>query len=413
MECNILKYDFFNGNYLALVLFLGFVMGKLVSLIKLPNVTGYLLAGLLAGPYALKLVPENAVSGMGIISDVALGMIAFNIGSEFSLSHLKKLGWRVITVTMLQSMGAFAAVLAALTLLLNQSFSFSMVIAAIATATAPAATLLVIKQYKAKGPVTDVLLPVVTLDDAVCIIAFSISAAIAKSVINPAANASLHLTILSPLKEIIIAVIIGLGGGLLVTLFKTRVKNKDELLVVTLGTILVTAALAQMWNVSNLIACMMIGATIVNLTHSIHSVFSSLDRITLPIYVAFFTLSGADLNIGILKSIGIVGIGYIIARSIGKIVGAWLGAKFMKMPQTVQKYLGITLLPQAGVAIGLSIAAQSILPEYSSAIRTIVLSATLIYEIFGPVLTKIALIQAGEIGTADIHHKKTSYQKTA
>ncbi|HHY83384.1 MAG TPA: cation:proton antiporter [Clostridiales bacterium] len=399
--------------YLALVLFLGFVMGKLVSLIKLPNVTGYLLAGLLAGPYALKLVPQNAVSSMGIISDVALGMIAFNIGSEFSLSHLKKLGWRIITVTMLQSMGAFAAVLAALTLLLNQSFSFSMVIAAIATATAPAATLLVIKQYKAKGPVTDVLLPVVALDDAVCIIAFSISAAIAKSMINPAADTSLLMTIMTPLKEIIIVIIIGIGGGLLVTLFKTRVKNKDELLVVTLGTILVTAALAQMWNVSNLIACMMIGATIVNLTHSSHSVFSSLDRITLPIYVAFFTLSGADLNIGILKSIGIVGICYILARSIGKIAGAYLGAKFMKMPETVQKYLGITLLPQAGVAIGLSIAAQSILPEYSSTIRTIVLSATLIYEIFGPVLTKIALIQAGEIGTPDIHNKKTSYQKTA
>jgi len=399
--------------YVSIVLFFGFIMGKLVSLLKLPNVTGYLIAGLLIGPYVLKFVPANAVSNMGVISEVALGIIAFNIGSEFSIKHLKKLGWRVMTVTLAQSLAAFAAVLVVLTLLLNQSFPFSIVLATIATATAPAATVLVIKQYKAKGPVVDTLLPVVALDDPICIIAFSITAAFAKNMINPNVDISLFMTIITPLWELLLALIIGLGGGLLISLFKTKVRSEDEMQLVTLGTIFIAVALASMWNVSELIACMMIGATVVNLVPTSHRIFSSIDRVTLPIYVAFFTLSGADLDIGILKSIGVVGVGYILARALGKIVGAYLGSKAVKMPETVQKYLGITLLPQAGVAIALSIAAQSILPEFSAAIRTIVLSATLIYELVGPVLTKIALERAGEIETTSIKPEKRKFKEIA
>ena len=385
--------------YVSIILFFGYIMGKLVSLIKLPNVTGYLIAGLLIGPHILKFIPANAVSNMGVISEVALGIIAFNIGSEFSIKQLKKLGSRIMILTLAQSFGAFAVVLAVLALLLKQPFPFSLVIAAIATATAPAATVLVIKQYKAKGPVVDTLLPVVALDDAVCIIAFSITAAIAKLMINPAANTTLLMTITKPLLELLIAAIIGLGGGLLISIFKTKVRSEEEMLLVTLGTIFIAVALSHMWNVSDLIACMMVGATVVNLVPSSHRIFNSIEKISFPIYVAFFTLSGADLDIGVLKSIGIVGIGYILARALGKIVGAYLGSKAMKMTDTVQKYLGFTLLPQAGVAIGLSVSAQSILPEYSSTIRTIVLSATLVYELVGPVLTKMALTRAGEIKT--------------
>lgn len=392
--------------YLSIVLFVGFIVGKLVSLIKLPNVTGYLIAGLLLGPYILGVIPKDAVSQMGIISNVALGIIAFNIGSEFSIQHLKKLGSKVIIITLLQAIGAFVLVLAAMTLIFNQSFPFSIVIATIATATAPAATLLVIKQYQAKGPVVDTLLPVVALDDAVCIISFSIASSIAKTIINPATSTSIIMTILTPLWEIALAIIIGAVGGFIICIFKSKIKNEGELLLVTFATILITVALCSMLNVSELIACMMVGTIVTNLVSNSLSIFKSIDRITLPIYVAFFTLSGAELDLGILRSVGIVGIGYIVARAAGKIVGAYLGAKLTNMPDTVQKYLGITLLPQAGVAIGLSIAAQSILPEYSSAIRTIVLSATFIYELIGPVLTKIALAKAKEIKTTDYKIKK-------
>jgi len=392
--------------YLSIVLFIGYIIGKLVSLIKLPSVTGYLIAGLLIGPYILGFVPKNAISNMEVISEVALGIIAFNIGSEFNINQLKKLGWKVITVTIFQSMGAFFAVLAVMSLLLNQPLPFNIVIAAIATATAPAATLMVIRQYKAKGPVTDVLLPVVALDDAVCIIMFSISASIAKTMLNPVADTSALTALLTPLWEILLAVTIGMAFGILLSISKAKVKNQEELLLVTLAAILITVALSKILNISDLIACMMVGAVVANLVPNSYRVFNTIDRVTLPIYVAFFTLSGADLDLGILKNIGIVGIAYILARSLGKIWGAYLGAKATKMPEQVQKYLGITLLPQAGVAIGLSIAAQSILPEYSAAIRTIVLSATLIYELFGPVLTKIALVHANEIKEPDVKIKK-------
>jgi len=392
--------------YLSIVLFVGFIVGKLVSLIKLPNVTGYLIAGLLIGPYILGFVPKDTISKMELISEVALGIIAFNTGSEFSIEHLKELGLKVITVTLLQSLGALVVVLVAMSLIFNQTFPFSIVIATIATATAPAATLLVIKQYQAKGPVVDTLLPVVALDDAVCIILFSIAASVAKLMINPAVNTSIIMTILTSLWEIVLAIIIGIACGFLICIFKSKLKGEGELLLVTFATILITVALSNMFNASELIACMMVGTIVTNFIPNSLSVFNSIERISLPIYVAFFTLSGADLDLSILKSVGIVGIGYIIARAIGKIAGAYLGAKVTKMPDTVQKYLGITLLPQAGVAIGLSLTAQSILPEYSSAIRTIVLSATLVYELIGPVLTKIALVLAKEIKTPNTKIKK-------
>ena len=383
--------------YVAIVLLVGLLTAKLASLAKLPNVTGYLVGGLLIGPSIIKLVPKDAVIHMGIISEAALGLIAFSIGSEFSFKHLKQLGSGIITLTVVQALTAFVAVVAVIVLIFGKSIEVGLVIGAIGVATAPAATLLVVRQYKARGPVVDTLLPVVAIDDAVGIIVFGICMAIAKAVHMPNENVSLAMSIINPIWEIVLSIIIGGILGFVVSFLARKIQGEEELLGIALGMILLGVALAAKFNVSSLLLCMTMGAVLTNLASSSPKMFGLVDKFTPPIYVAFFTLSGADLDLSMLKGVGLIGIGYIIARSIGKIVGAYLGAKIINSPPTVQKYLGITLLPQAGVAIGLSLVAQSVLPEFGAPIRTVILFATLVYELVGPVLTKIALIKAGEI----------------
>ncbi|NSW90761.1 MAG: cation:proton antiporter [Firmicutes bacterium] len=385
--------------YISIVLLVGLLTAKLASLAKLPNVTGYLVGGLIIGPSILKIIPKATVTHMGIVSEAALGMIAFGIGSEFSFKHLKQLGSGIITLTVIQALSAFAAVAAVIVLIFGQGIAVGLVLGGIGVATAPAATLLVVRQYKAKGPVVDTLLPVVAIDDAVGIIVFGLCIAAVKAVHMPQGNFSLAASIIKPVWEIVFAVIIGLILGLVLSYIAPRVRGDEELLGITLAMVFLGVALATKFNISSLLLCMTMGGVLTNLTTNSPKVFGLIDKFTPPIYVAFFTLSGADLDLSILKSVGLIGIGYIISRSIGKIFGAYIGARIINSPPAVQKYLGITLLPQAGVAIGLSLVAQSALPEFGASIRTVVLFATLIYELVGPVLTKLALIGAGEIQT--------------
>jgi len=288
-------------------------------------------------------------------------------------------------------------------LIFGRSIEAALVIGAIGVATAPAATLLVIRQYNAKGPVVDTLLPVVAIDDAIGIIVFGLCMALAKIIHLPEENTSLLMSIINPIWEIVLSVLMGGVLGTVLSFIAGKIRNEEELLGITIGIVLAGVALASIFNVSSLLLCMTTGAVLTNLVTSSPKIFNLIDRCTPPIYVLFFTLSGADLDLGVLRIVGLIGIGYIISRSIGKIVGAYIGARITKSPPVVQKYLGITLLPQAGVAIGLSLVAQKILPEFGTSIRTIVLFSTLIYELLGPVLTKIALIKAGEI---DISNSK-------
>ena len=389
--------------YVAIVLLVGLLTAKLASKAKLPNVTGYLVGGLIIGPSILKLVPKEVVGQMGILSEAALGFIAFSIGSEFSFKHLKQLGTGIITLTIVQALVTFFAVVAAITLIFGRSIEAALVIGAIGVATAPAATLLVIRQYNAKGPVVDTLLPVVAIDDAIGIIVFGLCMALAKIIHLPEENTSLLMSIINPIWEIVLSVLMGGVLGTVLSFIAGKIRNEEELLGIKIGIVLAGVALASIFNVSSLLLCMTTGAVLTNLVTSSPKIFKLIDRCTPPIYVLFFTLSGADLDLGVLRIVGLIGIGYIISRSIGKIVGAYIGARITKSPPVVQKYLGITLLPQAGVAIGLSLVAQKILPEFGTSIRTIVLFSTLIYELLGPVLTKIALIKAGEI---DISNSK-------
>lgn len=372
------------------------VFSKVLGKLKFPDVTGYLIGGIVIGPMVLNLVPKDAVQGLEIISEIALAIIAFSIGSEMKLSALKKTGKGVLLITFLEVFMAFLVVFTSLWLLFKQDFAFSLVLGSIACATAPAATLLVIKQYKAKGPVVDTLIPVVALDDAFCIIAFGICASVAQSIIGGEAfNA---MAIVAPIKEILLSTVLGFLYGILAIFVVKKIRNEGELTAFVLGSIFLLASLSIRFGLSSLLVMMSFGLAMTNLSRKGSRAATSLDGMVAPLFMCFFTLSGADLDFSIFKTVGVVAVVYIIARVIGKMIGAGMGAKFSNMASSVQKYLGMTLIPQAGVAIGLSLAATRILgPDHGGKIRAIILAGTVIYELIGPVTTKIALTKAGEI----------------
>lgn len=381
--------------YLALLLFSGLIFGRAVKLIKLPNVTGYLLAGLLIGPGCLKLLSGDLVNQLELVSEIALAFIAFSIGSEFKLSYLKKVGVAPVIIAIFE--GLVAAFLVTIVLVLfGFSFETSLLLGAIASATAPAATLMVVRQYKAKGPVTETLLSVVALDDAVALIAFGFSMAVVNALLHPG-QTSVLMSILSPFIEIIGSFVLGFALGFLFKLPLRYFKKDSNRLIITAGFVLLGSSLATMLGLSPLLLCMCMGAMLVNVSDSADSVFRLTEMFTPPIFLMFFVVSGADLDLTYLPKIGLIGVLYVVTRVIGKIVGAWLGAVVSKAPAVVKKYIGLTLIPQAGVAIGLSLIASQTLPEYGAVIRTVVLCATFIYELTGPAITKMGLKKAGEI----------------
>ncbi|MFQ9984416.1 MAG: cation:proton antiporter [Lachnospiraceae bacterium] len=382
---------------LALIIFLALLSSKLMKLFKLPNVTGYLIMGLICGPYCLGLIQKDTIDAFSVIPEVALGFIAFSIGSEFRLDYLKKVGKAPMIIAWCEGICAVLVVLLVL-LLFGNELSFSLALSAIAAATAPAATLMVIKQYKAKGPVTQTLLPVVAIDDAVALIAFGVAIAIVR-VLNPVNGTSLVMTLLSPVKEIFGALLFGALLGVCFTLLTKWFTGRGNRLAITYGMIFLCVGVSDMVGFSSLLACMAMSAVYINFSNSKISnvVFEQTDRVTPPIFMLFFFLSGAELNLRLLPSVGLVGLLYIVFRVAGKVFGAYLGAKLSHAQPVVQKYLGFTLLPQAGVAIGLAATAMSAVPEFGEKIRTIILCGTVIYELTGPLITKLTLKKAGEI----------------
>lgn len=382
-------------TYVAIAIFSGLLAGKLMKVLKLPNVTGYIIFGLIIGPYVLGIIPEDVVLKMTIISDMALGFIAFSIGSEFKLSYLKKIGKSPVVIAFCEGFGAVLFVDIAL-ILSGCDVKFALVLGAIASATAPAATIMVVKQYKAKGPVTDTLLPVVAIDDAVALIAFGISVAVAK-IIGTTGNVDITSTILSPVIEIVGGLLFGAVLGIIFSALIKWYTGRGNRLAVAIGMVALCVGVSNLCGFSSLLACMAMGALLINTSKRYTDLFNLTDRFTPPLFLLFFVISGAELNIGILPSVGVIGIVYIVVRVAGKMAGASFGAAISKASDPVKKYLGPTLIPQAGVAIGLSMAAMTVVPEFGSKIRAIILCATIIYELIGPVITKITLKKAGEI----------------
>ena len=395
----------------------GLLVSRLSKLLSLPSVTAYLVAGILIGPYCLGqigidglgFVSMSQVNEFKIISEVALGFIAFSIGNEFRLSQLKEIGGKATFIGIFQALIATLCVdgvLIALHGFLGDKLPVSMalILGAIAAATAPAATLMVVRQYKAKGKVTDLLLPIVAIDDAVGLIIFAVSFGIAKAIEN--GSFSIIGIVVNPLIEIVISLVLGSLMGTVFTYSEKMFSSRSKRLSLSIMFVILTVAISQLEfdfgevhiGFSSLLVCMMLGTMFCNLCDFSADIMDKTDRWTQPLFVLFFVLSGAELELNVFRDIAVVGIGivYILVRSAGKYFGAYASSKIVKCDRTTSKYLGITLLPQAGVALGMSLTVM----DYGTIgpiIRNIILFSVLIYELIGPVCTKIALMKAGEI----------------
>lgn len=374
------------------------LMTRVMKKISLPNVTGYLIAGLIAGPYCLKLYNSGNIDTLSIITNVALGFIAFSIGGEFKLSSLKQLGAKIFVITVFEAVGASVLVITAL-VLLKFPITLALVLGAIASATAPAATLMVVRQYKAQGPVTSTLLPVVAIDDAVCLMLFSILSSVAKS-LESEGGFNLYQTILKPIIEIVLSLVIGFVLGIILSIGTKFFKSRANRISLVVTAVFLGVGISDKFGLSSLLLCMAIGAALANYSAVSDPVMDGSERWTPPLFMLFFVISGAQFNFSVLKTVGAVGVIYILMRSFGKYFGAMLGCKIAGTEKTVRQYLGITLLPQAGVAIGMAQLSLTVVPEYGEQIRAVVLCATLVYELVGPLLTKLALQKAGEIQKA-------------
>ncbi len=402
----------------------GLLLSRLVKKFKLPAVTGYLIAGILVGPYCLGQLATltgvewlgfanaEAVENNNILSKVALGFIAFAIGDEFRLSQLKKIGKQATVIGIFQALVATLVVDLALIGLCQFlpedviNTPAALVLGAVATATAPAATLMVVRQYKAKGKLTDILLPVVAIDDAVGLVVFAVSFGIAGSIQNGEALSAISVLI-EPLLEVVLSLALGLVLGILFSAAEKYFKSNSKRLTLSITFVIMAVALSMFEThigdvhikFSSLLVCMMLGTVFCNMCDFSDEIMGKTDKWTAPLFLLFFVLSGAELKFDMFSNwlIVLVGVVYILTRSIGKILGASLSAKMMKCDPTITKYLGITLLPQAGVALGMSLIAAESLGEAGAMIRNITLFAVLVYELVGPMLTKIALTKAGDI----------------
>lgn len=394
--------------YIAIAMIAGLLLTRVVKLVQLPNVTGYLIAGLLIGPYCFRFITPEALSALDIITVAALGFIAFSIGSEFKLAHIKAIGGKILVITACEALGAVILVDVVVSLL-GFPVPMALCLGAIAAATAPAATLLVVRQYHAKGELTSTLLPVVAMDDAVGLMAYALSVSVAKMIQNGDAFSVMN-TIVDPLLEIILSLAVGAVIGTLVAISNRFFHSKANRLCISIAAVMLGVAIAQKFNLSHLLLCMAIGATYVNLREDAIQTLEQADSWTPPLFMLFFVISGADLNVTMLPSLGVIGVVYILARVLGKYFGAFIGCTISKTSHKIRKYLGFSLIPQAGVAIGIAQLVVKELPEYGASIQAVILCATLIYELIGPVVTKFSLIKAGEI---EVEKKQKPAQPTA
>ena len=414
---------------LSIAMFAGLMLSRLAKLVKLPAVTAYLVAGILVGPYCLGAL---GLSGFGftsmadiksysIISDVALGFIAFSIGNEFRMSDIKHIGKQALVIGIVQALAATILVDIAF---IGLHFIFpdkitlptAIIMGAVASATAPAATLMVVRQYKAKGPLTSILLPIVALDDAVGLVVFAVSFGVAKAMLS--GNIDILSVIVEPILEVTLSLGLGLIMGLLFSFFERFFHSRSKRLSMSVTFVLLTVALSMLeFDIfgihiafSSLLVCMMLGTVFCNICDFSVELMDRIDRWTAPIFMLFFVLSGAELELSVFTDILIVLIGlvYIIMRSIGKYLGSFVSAKAVGCDKNIVKYLGITLLPQAGVALGMAIKASELGSE-GHMIANLTLFSVLIYEIVGPYLTKISLLKAGEI----VPEGKTSARQIA
>ena len=382
---------------LGIIFLSGYGVLKLINVLKIPTVTGDLLLGIIIGEEILNLVSPHILSASSFISNLVLGLIAFTIGQNFSMERFRKLGRSIILISIMEAAGAWITVTLVFHFLLGKEFYISLLFGAIASATAPAATVMVIREYRAKGVFTNILLGVVAIDDAWCLMIFSISLAAARALAAHVGGSFLLTSLGKAIIEIFGALALGAASGIVFNKFSSSVKSAVGAQIYTLGFILTVIGLAIHLKFSILLSSMALGATLVNMKGANQRYFESIRSIESPLYLLFFVLAGANLELASLKHIGLIGLTYLVARVIGKAVGAAVGGLLAGAPANVRKYMGFALVPQAGVALGVALIAKADFPKFGGTIFDTIVATTVVYELVGPILTKFALTKAGEI----------------
>ena len=382
---------------IALMLFSGYALTRVTKRLRLPNVTAYIVAGIIIGPYCLNLVDKNIIEGTDFIADIALAFIAFSTGEFFKFSTLKKNGMKVVIITFWEAFMASLLVFILSFYILNLNLPFSLVLSALASATAPASTVMTIRQTGAKGDFVNTLLQVVALDDVFGLIAYSVAISISISLNSGKLNIS---SILSPIVFNILVLILGGSFGVLMKLLMPKQRSKDNKLIISIAVLFTFCGICALLNVSPLLGCMSMGTVYINITED-DKLFKQINYFSPPILLLFFVRSGLNFKLDVLinKSTSIgsipliwIGMLYFLVRIFGKYIGAFLGSLVTKKSKEVRNYLGLALIPQAGVAIGLSALGARILGgETGNALQTIILASSVLYELIGPACAKLSL----------------------
>ena len=394
-------FSHFNGTTtillsLSAILLAGFLLTRITKPARLPNVTGYILAGIVIGPHGLNIIPHDLIESMGFVSDIALAFIAFAVGRFFKKESFRETGLGVVAITLMESLLPGVLVTLSMRYLFGLDWNICLLLGAIATATSPASTMATIRQYNAKGPFVNMLLHVVAFDAAICLIAFSIVIAM----INASASAKLAVSdIALPLFYNLVALAIGFISGVILSKLMTPRRSEDNRLILTISLLLGIAGLCAAVDISPLLSCMLYGTTYINMTRD-KELYRQVERFTPPILSLFFVVSGMNLDITSFGTLGVIGAAYFVIRIIGKYLGACLGAVTVNTSKSIRNYLGLALIPQAGVAIGLAFLGKRVLPEdLGNILLTIILSSSVLYELVGPASAKIALFYSGSIKT--------------
>lgn len=376
---------------LSIILFAGFIMTRLTNTLNLPKVSGYILAGILIGPYGLNMIPQGMIEDMSFISDLALAFIAFGVGKFFKKEVIMKTGSKVIIITFLEALTAGILVTLFSRFVFGLDLDFALILGAIATATAPASTMMTINQYKAKGEFVNTLLQIVALDDVVCLLTFSIVSAVA----GATGEAVSAREIMLPVIYNIFGLLLGFFCGYFLSRLLIPTRSKDNRLILAIAMLAGISGVCTSLDISPLLSCMVFGTSYINLTRD-KKLYRQLNNFTPPVMSLFFIVSGMKLDVHALETVGVIGICYFLVRIIGKYVGTYVGCLITGMSKEARKYMGLALVPQAGVAIGLAFLGERLLPgERGQLLLTIILSSSVLYEMVGPVCAKLALIFSG------------------
>ncbi len=385
---------------LGLILLLALLAGHLVKFVRIPEVSGYIIAGIVLGPSVLGWVSAENLIALQILSEVALGLILFSIGSVFEFSRFRRIGRQVLSLTLVESMLASIIVTFG-ALYVGQPWQVAFLLGAIAIATAPASTLMVIRECDSSGPLTENLLGIIAVNNLFCIVAFSIVGSMIDigQGFGPGGILDGFYRAIFPLFwQIVGSAALGYLVGLMLAGWSTQVSETGEMLILLAGSILLCVGVARLLDMSPLVASLAVGATMVNLSARSGNLFATLSGTDPPFYAIFFVIAGADLDLSLLNSMGIIGVVYVAGRAVGKFAGAIVGARWLRLERSVQQFLGFGLMAQAGLAVGLTLAVGQRFETYAPVVSTVVLAGVAFYEMVGPISTRFALVQAGESG---------------